>query len=190
MPPAPMPQPSFLPCGSAAAHTHRRGGGLPARAARTLAAASIALAAMGCSKAEEAPAAPPPPPQVDPTPQVAAPMDAARAIYTAIAQNLRVAGFDRTPYLSSSYIEEGPRRDAFCRDRIAGRDTPPKECVGDPVLCTLEPLRPSATRLDGEQPGRSATVVVTLGEGAKAVTAIANLVVEDGEWKIDNVACP
>jgi hypothetical protein len=114
-------------------------------------------------------------------------LDAARTIYASYAA--RPTSFDRLPHLSKFYVEDQGRADAAC---AAGEQLP--ACSGDRFVCLEHaPKKPGAVvdaRLDGELPGTSATVKLTLKFGAEVAHADVDVVWEGGAWKIDQVRCP
>jgi hypothetical protein len=108
------------------------------------------------------------------------------AIYTAFAK--APASYDRAPVLSRFYMSDNARIDADC---AAGKDHP--RCNGDRFACLPTSAKgagvvQSAVK-NGEQPGVSATVKVTLAFGKTVVHPDVDVVFEDGQWKIDQVRC-
>jgi hypothetical protein len=144
----------------------------------TTLAATLTIA---CPKAPDtAPAAPAP---TLPTPKANA-LERVQSIFDAYVR--APSTFDRLPHVSRFYVAQGQRADEACR---AGSG-----CLGDRFAC-LDPLpeKPGAVEraeLVGEQPGVSASVRLHLRFGARTSTPTVDVVVEDGDWRIDQVRCP
>ena len=112
------------------------------------------------------------------------PVEAVRRIYAAYAS--APTTFARLPHLSRFYVEDNQRKDAACARGDAS-------CSGDRFAC-LDKL-PSAkgqlvdVKADGELPGVSATVKLTLRFGDQQSVVDVDAVWEDSAWKIDQVRC-
>lgn len=129
-------------------------------------------------------------PQAAATPVTATPtlppaIDAVRAIYASYASAPKT--FARLPHLSRFYVEDNQRKDAACARGEAS-------CAGDRFAC-LERIPTTKGALvdvkaDGEQPGVSATIKLTLRFSDQQSVADVDAVWEDGAWKIDQVRCP
>jgi hypothetical protein len=137
----------------------------------------------GCSK--EKPKAETP---TTTTSTLPSPLEAAKAIYAGYAA--APTTFARVPHFSRFYVEDNQRKDAACN---AGEKL--DACTGDRFVCLERaPTKPGVikdARLDGEQPGTSASVKLTLEFPAPAGVAHvdADVVWEDNAWKIDQVRC-
>jgi hypothetical protein len=147
--------------------------------------AAATLTVTGCHDATPSPPAPPATPAGTPGATTAPPvLEAVRAIYEGYAK--APGTFARGPHVSRFFAEQGQRDDDACR---AGR-----ACAGDRFVC-LDPLPTSPGKVTdavvtGEQPGVSASVKVKVEFAGRAAEPIADVVFEDGAWKIDQVRCP
>ena len=129
------------------------------------------------------PATTPPPPATTPPPDVG---PAIRTIYEGYAANPN--GYDRLPALSAYFIRENRRIDEAC-----ARGGDDARCRGDRFACQTNPPRKAgkvvAVRVNGEQPGVSATVDVTVRFGTEETAVHVDTVLVDGAWRIDQVRC-
>ncbi len=129
----------------------------------------------------------PTPTPTTPTPATPPPLPATQALYAAYAS--APTTFDRLPHLSRFYVESQRNIDAAC---MRGEKLP--ACGGgDRFSCVERPPTKAGTvkdaKVNGEQPGVSATITLTL-QFADVVTNVdADVVWEDGAWKIDQVRC-
>ena len=142
------------------------------------AAVVVVVVVAACSKG------PPPAPPPTATPPSPPAIEAVRTIYAAYASAPMT--FARLPHLSRFYVEDNQRKDAAC---AAGEAS----CSGDRFAC-LDKLPSKGGQLvdvktDGELPGVSATVKLTLRFGDQQTHPDVDLVWEDGAWKIDQVRC-
>lgn len=114
------------------------------------------------------------------------PLPATQAIYAAYAS--APSTFNRVPHLSRFAIEENRRIDGAC---ARGEQLP--ACNGDRFAClALPPTKPGTVKsavVAGEQPGVSASIKLELQFGDVVGAVHADVVWEDGEWKIDQVQC-
>lgn len=149
---------------------------------KRLLVALVVVVVSACAK--EAPKTEAPPKETQTTPP---PLPATQALYAQYAS--APTTFDRLPHLSRFYTESQRSIDAACN---RGEQLPACQ-GGDRFSCVdRPPTKPGtvkAATLNGEQPGVSATVALQLQFGDVVTAVDADVVFEDGAWKIDQVRC-